>query len=151
MNDGRSFLKKHAVRHPFLEGAKWCVDAPGRFSVAQNYLKFILSENPQGILLSHLGRVLSKGWKLLTGNQLVSSKSQMIRLILTNHFERMFPWEVEWSLASLRKFRHWYETFISHLSLTYYPTAIPIGWLEGQGALDETKVLRSPTGFPVRK
>lgn len=151
MNDGRSFLEKHAARHPYLEGAKWCVDAPGRFSVAQNFLEFILSKNPQGILLSRLGRVLSKGWKLLTGNQLVSLKSQAVRLILTDHFARMFPWEVDWSFASLRKFRHWYETFISHLSLIYYPTAIPIGRPEGQGALDETKVLRSPNSFPVRK
>jgi len=88
------FLEKHAERHPYLEGAEWCVDAPRRFSEARSLLEHLLSKDPQGIIPSHVKRAIKGGWELLE-EDVFRLPSVSVRLMLTNHFIRLFPWEVE--------------------------------------------------------
>ena len=91
----RRFLQKHRQRYPYLEGANWCVDAPRKYSEAEELVSFILSSNPQGILPSHLADALSKGFTIRTDEEAVRSASPIVRQMLTEHFSRMFPWQIE--------------------------------------------------------
>lgn len=89
------FLEKHSGRHPYLEGTEWCVDAPRRFSDARSLLEHLLSKDPQGIIPSHVKRAIKGGWELLGEEDIFRLPSASVRLLLTNHFVRLFPWEVK--------------------------------------------------------
>jgi len=91
----RRFVQKHGRQYPYLEGANWCVDAPRKYSEAEELVSFILSKNPQGILPSHLAVALSRGWAIRADEEAVRSASPSVRQMLTEHFSRMFPWQVE--------------------------------------------------------
>ncbi len=90
----RKFLLKHSQAHPYLEGDRWCVDAPRRFSDAEDLLRFVLRDNPQDILPSHVARALKSGWKIRSDDDAIGSAGRQVRLMLTEHFEGVFPWDV---------------------------------------------------------
>ncbi len=91
----RRFLAKHREEYPYLEGANWCVDAPRKYSEPEQLLSFILSSNPQGILPGNLAAALSKGWAIRADEEAVRLASPTVRQMLTEHFCRLFPWEIE--------------------------------------------------------
>ncbi len=89
----RSFLLKHSRNHPYLEGDRWCVDAPRRFSDAEQLLSHILSSNPQGMLPSHLAAAMAKGFGIRVGRDAILSSSRKVLTMLTEHFAPLLPWE----------------------------------------------------------
>jgi len=91
----RKFLEKHSGSHPYIEEDRWCVDAPRRFCRAEDLVRHIVRENPQGMLPSHVAKAIRRGWKLKTDDEAIDAAGPGTRLLLTEHFEPLFPWQVE--------------------------------------------------------
>jgi tRNA nucleotidyltransferase (CCA-adding enzyme) len=91
----RKFLEKHSESHPYIEDDRWCVDARRRFYRAEDLVKYIMRENPQGMLPSHLAKAIGRGWKLKTDDGAIDSAGPVTRLMFTKQFEPVFPWQVE--------------------------------------------------------
>lgn len=87
------FLEKHARSHPYIEGDRWVVDVPRRFSNAEQLLRQILETNPHGILPSHVAKALGEGWTLRGNEEAIESCTRACRLMMAEHLSPVFPWE----------------------------------------------------------
>jgi len=90
----KKFLEKHSRSNPYIEGDRWCVDARRKFTRAEDLLEYILGDNPQGMLPSHLADAIRNGWTMRTDRKAIDSAGPGARLMMTEHFARLYPWQV---------------------------------------------------------